>query len=171
MKEFSKFFALKNIKLILGLYLAVTMLLILDAYLLRLTILATVGRFLWFLPFVLLMLLFCLVAVKTFERKVKKQEEKYNATLKFGGSKTLCASKKIFWNNEWLVIAGKTAYYFAEIAEMGDAINCAGLKPGGVCKMAVKLQNGKTIYIQGDDLGKLSLLKSAFKKHRDQNEN
>lgn len=163
MNYFNKLYLSKNIKLIFGLYGVLTAIIVLDAVLARQGLSIILQRFLYLLPFSILCLGLCFIGVNKFNRSVREEEKRLSVSFSDNNMQKIDSANLIFANSEWIVVAGKYAIHYLDIAEMADPSSYPALRAGGKNDMlSFETKKGKKLRIRGDNLAKLGMVKSAW---------
>lgn len=168
MKKYNMLYLKKNLKLSLGLYLVLNGAVCLDSILKSEPVLTVIAKITYFMPLLVMCLIFMLMAYKGFEKSVKKEEKKHNVVFSDNGEILIDKKHLIYHTDEWLIFSGRNAIHFGSIAEISDPFKSADMKVGGEKYSAVvTTDKGKYITVKASDPTDLSSLKTAYYKYKE----
>ncbi len=167
MKRYNMLYLKKNLKLSVGLYLVLNGAVCLDSIILREPVLTVIAKTTYFMPLLLLCLIFMLMAYKGFEKSVKNEEKKHSVIFSDNGEVLIDKKHLIYHTDEWLIFSGRNAIHFGSVAEISDPFKSADMKIGGEKYSSVVITDkGKNITVKATDPTVLSHLKTAYYKYK-----
>ena len=163
MNKYNKEYLKKNLLLCIGLYVGLNGLLVIDAITAKNSTNVILGKLLYFLPLLLLCLLFILMAYNGFKKSVKREEKKHNVRFSAEGEVLIDKKHMTYYNPEWLIFAGREVIHFGSIVEITDPFGGTDLKiVGSKYRAVVVTDKNKKYTIGSADPMTLTGLKKAY---------
>ncbi len=162
MNRFNKIYLKKFLPFIFILYLVLTALSSFGA-IVQGDILQVLTRATFLLPFVLLCLIFCFMAVSGFNKSVKREEEKHSVSFVSENTERINGKQMVFFSDEWLIFAGQRALHYLSVSDISEPYIKQSAKIGGSYYVVVTTDKNKKITVNADNAEQLYRLRAAWK--------
>ncbi len=161
MHYFNKIYLKKFLSLIFILYLVLTLLTSFGA-IVQGNIAQILARALFLLPFVILCLVFCLMAIIGFNKSIKREENKHSVRFCCENSKRISEKQMVFFCDEWLIFAGQRACHYLSISEISQPYSKQGAGIGNSYFVYVLTDKNKKYTVAADNAQILYELRAAW---------